>query len=111
MRYQFTQNGRQPRTDRTRGSTNDLGEFAFTASARALRQRDAARLFDERNHDRSDRYAATYYPGTGNVAEAQRVTVEPGQTVTSINMGTAADSHCARISGSVINEQGDQSPR
>ena len=43
--------------------------------------------------DRSG-YAPTYYPGTPNVAEAQRVTVGLGQVINDINI--ALDRHTDR---------------
>jgi len=54
--------------------------------------------------DRSG-YAPTYYPGTGNVAEAQRLTIAQGQTITAINL-TLLPTQTARVSGIVVDAQG-----
>jgi len=50
-------------------------------------------------------YAPTYFPGTPNIAEAQRVTVAVGQTVTDLNM-TLIPTRLARISGTAVDSQG-----
>ena len=43
-------------------------------------------------------YAATYYPGTTNVAEAQRVTLAVSQENTGVNFGLIA-TRLVRVSG------------
>jgi len=50
-------------------------------------------------------YAPTYYPGTGNVAEAQRVTVPLGQEVTNISFALLP-TKTVRITGTVITSEG-----
>ena len=50
-------------------------------------------------------YAATYYPGTPNASEAQRISVGPGQEVTSADFGLVPV-RLARISGIVISADG-----
>ena len=50
--------------------------------------------------DRSG-YAPTYYPGTGNVAEAQKLTVGLGQIVSDINMPLVT-ARTARVSGTAV---------
>src|SRR5262249_1017270 len=45
------------------------------------------------------------YPGTGNVAEAQRLTIAPGQTITAINL-TLAPVATSSISGTVFGSDG-----
>jgi hypothetical protein len=50
-------------------------------------------------------YAPTYYPGTPNVAEAQRVTVAIGQEHSSVIFSLIA-TRLVRVSGAVINAQG-----
>jgi hypothetical protein len=107
MRYQFTQNGRQLRPTGHGGQTNDLGDFRIYGLSPGQYYVSATLRDFSVNVVTSDRtgYAATYYPGTGNVAEARRVTVESGQTVTSINMGLLPI-RTARVSGTIITEQG-----
>jgi hypothetical protein len=50
-------------------------------------------------------YAATYYPGTPNAAEAQRISIGVGQEVTSADFGLVPV-RLARISGIVISSDG-----
>jgi hypothetical protein len=50
-------------------------------------------------------YAATYYPGTTNIAEAQRVTLAVSQENTSVHFGLIA-TRLVRVSGQVILSDG-----
>ena len=50
-------------------------------------------------------YAATYYPGTTNIAEAARVTVAVSQENTGVNFGLIA-TRLVRVSGQVIMSDG-----
>ena len=54
-------------------------------------------------------YAATYYPGTTNVGEAQRVTVAVAQENTSVNFGLIA-TRLVRVSGQVMMSNGAPAP-
>jgi hypothetical protein len=54
--------------------------------------------------DRSG-YAPTYFPGTANMAEAQRVTIGLGQTMSDINMALMP-ARTARIAGTAVDSQG-----
>jgi hypothetical protein len=51
-------------------------------------------------------YAATYYPGTGNVAEAQRVSVGLGQEISNITFALLP-TRTSRITGTVIDSRGE----
>ncbi len=57
--------------------------------------------------DSDDRagYLATYYPGTGNIAQAQRITIAAGQTVDGMNF-TLLPVRTFKISGIVLDAQG-----
>ena len=50
-------------------------------------------------------YAATYYPGTPNVSEAQRISLGPGQEVSSADFALTPV-RLARVSGIVLNSEG-----
>ncbi len=50
-------------------------------------------------------YAATYYPGTPNVAEAQRVNVTLGQEASNVAFALTA-TRLVRVTGAVINSRG-----
>src|SRR5262249_40991041 len=90
--------------------TNDVGEFRLfaippgqyylTATLRPMGFGDT--------DDRSG-YAPTYFPGTSNVAEAQRVTVGLGQTISDMNMALMP-SRMARVTGTVVDAQGRPFP-
>ena len=54
-------------------------------------------------------YAATYYPGTTNMGEAQRVTVALAQENTSVNFGLIA-TRLVRVSGQVMMSNGAPAP-
>ena len=57
--------------------------------------------------DDSSGYAPTYYPGTGNVAEAQRVSVGLGQEITNITFALLP-TKTVRITGTVIDSRGER---
>jgi hypothetical protein len=54
-------------------------------------------------------YAATYYPGTTSIGEAQRVTVALAQENTSVNFGLIA-TRLVRVSGQVMTSTGAPAP-
>ena len=115
MRYQYVQGTRRLMPTGRGGPTNDIGEFRlygltpgqYYVSAVLRPQGTSVTSFDPRGQDSSDRsgYAPTFYPGTGNVGEAQRLTVAAGQTITSINL-TLLPIQTANISGSVVDTDG-----
>jgi Carboxypeptidase regulatory-like domain len=57
--------------------------------------------------DDSTGYAPTYYPGTGNVAEAQRVPVGLGQEITNISFALLP-TKTVRVTGTVIDSHGER---
>jgi hypothetical protein len=52
-------------------------------------------------------YAPTYFPGTANVAEAQRVTVAVGQDVTNVTFSLLA-TKAVRVTGTVTDSKGER---
>jgi len=89
------------------GMTNDIGEFRLFAVPPGqyyLTARLAPMGMMGDSDDRSG-YAPTYFPGTSNVAEAQRVTVGIGQTITDMNM-SLTPSRMSRVTGTVVDSQG-----
>ena len=90
------------------GTTNDIGEFRLFALpagdyyvSATLRNNNVA----ADNNDRSG-YAPTYYPGTADIASAQRLTVAFGQTVTDLSM-SLLPTRTARVSGTAVNSLGE----
>jgi hypothetical protein len=107
MRYAFMNGERRLVPTGVRASTDDLGEFRlfgpmpgqYIISA-TLRRFD----FGAETNDRAG-YAPTYYPGTGNAAEAQRITVAPAQTIADMNLALLPVM-TVRVSGTALNAQG-----
>ena len=64
----------------------------------------------EINNTQSDGYAPTYFPGTPNLAEAQRVSPKAGQEVSGVVFSLMV-SRLARISGRALNSRGEPATR
>ena len=109
MRYQYVQGRRQLGPAGRIAMTNDIGEYRLFAlppgqyyiSARAMGNLN---LVDTQSDDRSG-YAPTYYPNAASVAEAQRVTIGVGQTLTDINL-SLSPTRLARIAGTAVDSEG-----
>jgi Carboxypeptidase regulatory-like domain len=107
VRYMYVSGVRRLQTAGGPATTNDLGEYRifgltpgrYFVSA-ALRQM----TFGADSTDQTA-YLPTLYPGTGNQAEAQRLTVVPGQTITGVNM-TLLPVSASRISGIALDSSG-----
>jgi hypothetical protein len=88
------------------GSTNDIGEFRIFGMPPGQYYVSATmRNFTFGDSDDRSGYAPTYYPGTANPAEAQRVKLDVGQSIGEINIALVA-TRTARVTGSVSNGQG-----
>jgi hypothetical protein len=88
--------------------TNDIGEFRLFAIPPGQYYLSATlRNMGGMMGDSDDRtgYAPTYFPGTSNMAEAQRVTIGLGQIVSDINMALMP-ARTARITGTAVDLQG-----
>jgi len=106
QRYQYVQGTRRLMNSRG-GPTNDIGEFRIYGLTPGQYFISATLRNLQMNADSSDRsgYASTFYPGTGNIAEAQRMTIAPGQTINSINL-TLLPIRTASVSGTVFDVEG-----
>lgn len=115
LRYQYVQGSRRLMPSGRSGSTNDIGEFRIYGLSPGQYFVSATMRNPAFGGETADRtgYAPTFYPGTGNVTEAQRLTIEQGQTVTSLNMallpirtarvtGTAMDADGRPLSGAML---------
>jgi hypothetical protein len=108
MRFQFVQGRRRLIPAGRPVTTNDIGEFRLFAlppgqyyvsgTLRSMGMMDIA------SDDRSG-YAPTYYPGTPSIAEAQRVPVSLGQTVTDVNIALV-QARTARLTGTAFDSTG-----
>ena len=108
MRYQYIQGSRRLTQSGRGGQTNDIGDFRIYGLTPGQYFVSATlRNFNGMNADTSDRsaYAPTFYPGTGNVAQAQRLSIAPGQTISSINV-TLLPIQTAKVSGMVLDADG-----
>ncbi|MBI3401735.1 MAG: carboxypeptidase regulatory-like domain-containing protein [Acidobacteria bacterium] len=107
MRYAYVQGSRRLMPSGRSGPTNDIGEFRLYGLSPGQYYISATLRNLGVLTDTSDRvgYAPTFYPGTGNVAEAQRLTIAPGQTVTGINL-TLLPIQTAKVSGTVLDAEG-----
>jgi protocatechuate 3,4-dioxygenase beta subunit len=87
--------------------TNDIGEYrVFGLSPGEYYVSATIRNFSfGGDSDDHNGYAPTYYPGTANGAEAQRVTVQVGQSLSEINI-TLVATRTAKITGTVVDSQG-----
>ncbi|MBZ5557336.1 MAG: carboxypeptidase-like regulatory domain-containing protein [Acidobacteriia bacterium] len=109
MRYAYVQGSRRLMPGGRGGATNDIGEFrVYGLSPGQYYVSATLRNFSVgANTDSTDRtgYAPTFYPGTGNVAEAQRLTIAPGQTVANINLALLPI-QTAKVSGIAVDSEG-----
>ena len=110
MRYQYIQGSRRLIPLGRGGQSNDLGEFRVYGLSPGQYYVSAASRDFRTQPDGVTGYAPTFYPGTGNVAEAQRFTVGPGQTIAGISV-MLVPVRTARVSGTVIDASGRQLDR
>jgi protocatechuate 3,4-dioxygenase beta subunit len=109
MRSQSVQGRRQLMPAGRSASTNDIGEFRLFALPPgqyviSATYRTINIGLNEVSNDRSG-YAPTYYPGTPNSAEAQRITIGVGQKLSDLNIALSP-TKLARVSGSAVDSEG-----
>jgi hypothetical protein len=106
VRSQLMNGTRQMMPTGRGASTNDLGEFRIFGLPPG-RYYIAAVYRGAMGSDSDDRsgYAPTYYPGTGNMAQAQRITIAAGQTIDSVNF-TLLPVRTVKVSGIALDAQG-----
>jgi len=110
MRYQYVQGSRRLMPSGRGGQTNDIGEFrVYGLSPGQYYISATLRNFMGPQTQTTDRtgYAPTFYPGTANVAEAQRVSIAPGQSIAAVNI-TLLPIQTSKVSGIVLD--GDNRP-
>src|SRR5919201_3672435 len=108
QRYQYMQGRRRLIPAGRPAMTNDIREFRLFAIPPGQYYLSATLRnmmgFGAESDDRSG-YAATYFPGTPNVAEAQRVTIRVGQVLSDINMALTP-TRTAKITGTAVDSRG-----
>ena len=89
------------------GTTNDIGEYRIFAIPPGQYYLSATLRPMGMMGDSDDRtgYAATYFPGTANIAESQRITVGLGQALSDMNM-SLLPTRTSRVSGTAVDSQG-----
>jgi hypothetical protein len=110
MQYRYQAGSRVLTAVGRTGSTNDIGEYKiyglspgeYYISA-TLRNSGSMGTVDD-STDRSG-YAATYFPGTGSVTSAQRLTIAAGQTLAGIDL-SLLPVRTARVSGVALDDRG-----
>lgn len=88
-------------------TTDDIGEFRLFAIAPGNYYLSATLRNSNIGLDSDSRsgYAPTYYPGTADIASAQRLTIALGQTITDLTM-PLQPVRTARVSGTAVNGEG-----
>lgn len=107
MRWFFTNGERRLQPSGGSAMTNDLGEFRVFNVRPGQYIVGATLRMGVPGGDSTDRtaYTQTFYPGTPNPNEAQKVTIAPGQTVPGMSFGLLPVTS-ARVSGMVVNSKG-----
>ena len=107
MRYQVVNGGRRLINAGRMAQTNDIGEYRLYALppgdyyvSATLRNFNPLAESDDRSG-----YAPTYYPGTSDVAGAQKLTLGVGQTINDINL-SLLPIRTSRVSGTAVDAQG-----
>jgi carboxypeptidase family protein len=81
------------------------GDYYVSATYRGMMM-----MGPEINNTQADGFAPTYFPGTPNVAEAQRVSPKAGQEIAGINFSLLV-ARLARVSGRAVNSRGQPASR
>jgi protocatechuate 3,4-dioxygenase beta subunit len=107
MRYMYVNGERRMQSSGLGATTNDLGEYRIHGLVPG--QYFVGTTFRATNYvdDPADRsaYLPTLYPGTADPSQAQRLTVQAGQTIAGINVMLLPVTG-ARISGVVLDVSG-----
>ena len=109
MRYRTVQGMRQLAPAGGGDGTDDTGAFriyGLTPGDYYVTAVPQMVMFADESSDATG-YAPTYYPGTGNVAEAQRVSVTVGQELTNIGFALLP-TKAVRLTGTVIDSKGER---
>jgi hypothetical protein len=109
MRYQYVQGRRRLNAAGRVASTNDIGDYRIFGLAPgqyflSATLQGGMMMMADASDDRSG-YAPTYYPGTPDASQAQRITIGLGQAVSDINLALVP-TRTARISGTAVDSTG-----
>lgn len=110
LRYQTVQGQRRLTPAGGGDQTDDTGSYRIYGLApgdyyvSATLRANNGPFLDDNNNDTTS-YASTYYPGTGNVSEAQRMTLGVGQEQPNVNFALQAV-RTVKITGTALNSMG-----
>ncbi len=106
MRYQIIQGRRRLIYSGRSSTSNDVGEFRIFGLSPGQYYLSAT-LRNVMGPDSDDHagYAPTYYPGTSNVDNAQRLTIGLGQVLTDVTIALNP-TRTAHVSGTIVDSQG-----
>jgi len=110
LRYQTVQGQRRLTPAGGGDQTDDTGAYRIYGLApgdyyvSATLRANNGPFIDDNNNDTTS-YASTYYPGTGNVSEAQRMTLGVGQEQPNVNFALQAV-RTVKITGTALNSMG-----
>jgi protocatechuate 3,4-dioxygenase beta subunit len=107
LRNQYTASGPRPTNVGRFATTNDIGEFRLFGLPPGQYFISAAYRSMNFNgpSDGGSGYALTYYPGTANVADAQKLTIGLGGNVSDVTL-MLVPTRTARLSGTAFDGQG-----
>src|SRR5690349_15192448 len=111
LRYQTVQGQRRLTPAGGGDQTDDTGSYRIYGLApgdyyiSATLRGGNGPFFDVNNDNDTTSYAATYYPGSGSVAEAQRVTLGVGQEQPNVNFALQ-QVRTVKITGTALNSMG-----
>jgi carboxypeptidase family protein len=107
MQMRYAQGRRRLMPSGRFGSTNDIGEFRLYGLSPGQYYISATMRNMSFGADSDERvgYAPTYFPGTANPSEAQRVRIDLGQSLSDLNI-TLVTTRTAKVSGTVADSQG-----
>lgn len=110
LRYQTVQGQRRLNQAGGGDQTDDTGSYRIYGLApgdyyiSATLRAGNGPFVDDNNNDTTS-YASTYYPGTGSVAEAQRITLAVGQETPNVNFALQPV-RTVKITGTALNSMG-----
>lgn len=118
MQHRFVNGERRPMSTGPGATTPDTGDYRLWGLGPgdyyvSVTPRANAPAMPNDNSDDRAGYAASYYPGTASLADAQRVTIAAGQTASGVDImltptrtskvtGTAIDSNGKPVSGGMV---------
>jgi hypothetical protein len=106
QQYQFFQGQRRLVPTGRQANTDDIGEFRlFGISPGQYYLVATWRQQNPMNNEDTTAYAPMYFPGTENLAQAQRVTIAAGQEISDVVMALKP-MRATRVSGTATNAEG-----